>query len=270
MMSLTRWFGCLAFLSAWLITKPLPAAERVSKQPMTPPLIECKPLPPFEPTDWISVGKAFADSTPVSFQQGWLKQLEPGFKPTSVRTGWDEHSLWVYAELDDVDIFNPTTKMNEITDPGKAKPDPWFNPISSTAGDVFEIFVRHAEKEPYYELHITPQNQALQLRWPDARAYPKMCHEKTKIDPHVIQGEKVFTSYTKVDRERQKWFVLAAIPAQLVSESESISPNEVWRISFCRYDFTTGNDAPVLSSTSPHAARGFHRLHEWGRLKFGR
>ena len=72
------------------------------------------------------------------------------------------------------------------------------------------------------------------------------------------------------DLKPGQWFVLAEIPSRILEEAGGISPGDVWRFSFCRYDFTQGSEIPILSSTSHHAMRGFHRQQEWGRLKFSR
>jgi len=53
-----------------------------------------------------------------------------------------------------------------------------------------------------------------------------------------------------------------------VSGRDHIRPEESWRFSFSRYDASRGTRPPVLSSTSPHQALNFHRIHEWGNLIF--
>jgi hypothetical protein len=61
--------------------------------------------------------------------------------------------------------------------------------------------------------------------------------------------------------------VLAAVPAALAGADTGSLSGSSWRMSFSRYDYTRGSSAPVISSTSPHAAPSFHRQHEWGRLR---
>ncbi len=234
--------------------------------------LECKPLPSFDPADWKSVELAFKDATPVSMKEAWQQELDAGFKPAVVRTGWHGDSLWVYAELEDVSIANPTTRLNEVYDfPKDLKEDQWFDPLSSTRGDAFEIFLRKSTKEHYLEFHVTPQNHILQLRWKYAGDYMDNVREGGRqLRKRVIEGKQVIATYTRVDEKSQKWFVLAEIPSKLLDETGGIKPGDEWRFSFCRYDFTTGNKEPVLSSTSPHQERGFHRQQEWGYLKFSK
>ena len=61
---------------------------------------------------------------------------------------------------------------------------------------------------------------------------------------------------------------LATIPADAVRETPRDLAGDRWKFSFSRYDYTRGHGAPVISSTSPHAQPGFHRLHEFGELRF--
>jgi hypothetical protein len=62
--------------------------------------------------------------------------------------------------------------------------------------------------------------------------------------------------------------VLALIPVASVCEHVRPLAGSEWRFSFSRYDYTRGTDAPVISSTSPHAEPSFHRLQEWGMIRF--
>ncbi|MEI8343284.1 MAG: hypothetical protein WCH43_17320, partial [Verrucomicrobiota bacterium] len=41
-----------------------------------------------------------------------------------------------------------------------------------------------------------------------------------------------------------------------------------WLASFSRYDYSSAEAPPVLSSTSPHAEVSFHRQQEWAELLF--
>jgi hypothetical protein len=223
----------------------------VTERPGLAPEIQCEPLPTFDRTNLESVQRVFQSAVPCLFRQAWLDHEEAGFSPGAVRMGWRENSLLVFAELTDMDIFNGATKLNQRT---------W------ELGDVFEIFLRSSKKTSYVEFHVTPQNQRLQLHYPDASAAERV-RKQGRLDDVFVRHE-VFYSKTWVDARRNRWWVFAEIPAEEVCGSNEPVENTPWRFSFGRYDYTRGASNPVISSTSPHAGPDFHCQHEWGVLSF--
>lgn len=190
-----------------------------------------------------------------SMQQAWLAQPEPDLLPARVRVGWTRTALVVEAELPDRDIFNPVTEFNQAA----------FN-----AGDVFEIFLRPEGQTPYFEFHITPDNQLLQLRFADAqqvRQLPPAGTLDERLAPVKIWKSRI-TSAVRVEAGAQRWLVSAAIPFAMVVETGEMQPGAWWFCSFSRYDHTRGRAEPVLSSTSPHAKCNFHRQQEWRPVVF--
>lgn len=215
------------------------------------PEIQCEPLPPFDRADLESVQRAFQPAMTCPFRQAWLDHEGAGFSPGTVRMGWHENSLLVFAELTDMDIFNGATKLNQCT---------W------ELGDVFEVFLQSLEKTSYVEFHVTPNNQRLQLRYPDRDA-ASWAQKTDRLEEFLIPGE-VFYSMTWVESRKCRWHVLAEIPASVVCGSNAPVENTCWRFSFGRYDYTRGVAGPVISSTSPHCEPDFHRQQEWGVLTF--
>ena len=183
----------------------------------------------------------------VTLNQAWLPAPQPAFRPATVRVAWDDQSLLVSAELHDADIFNPATE---------------FNDLGFTKGDVFEIFLRPLTQSAYYEFHVSPQNQQLQLRFPDANAI-----RSGKIENFFVTHRRL-TSQARVDAAKQRWWVDVAIPLDLVQETGPVTPGTRWLYSFSRYDYTRGQTHPVISSSSPHAVASFHRQEEWGTVLF--
>jgi hypothetical protein len=222
-----------------------------TERPDLAPAILCEPLPTFDRTDLENVRRAFQSATPCLLQQAWLDKEEIGFSPAMVRTGWRGSSLLVFAELTDADIFSGATKLNQRT---------W------ELGDVFEIFVRPAERESYVEFHVTPNKQRLQLRFADGSAAERA--RKTGSLEDVLVGGEAFHSMTWIEDRMCRWYVHAEIPALAVSGSNESIENTQWRFSFGRYDYTRGVKEPVISSTSPHAKPDFHGQHEWGVMTF--
>lgn len=187
--------------------------------------------------------------------QAWLPKPEANWKPAVVRAGWTARGLRVEAELDDLDVFNPARDFNEV---------------AYTQGDVFEIFVRPEAQEAYFEIHITPENQVLQLRFANAAAIEKLRDNglgKDLLAPHKVWQPRI-ASETRVDVAQAKWIVRAEVPFALALEKGPMKPGERWFCSFCRYDYTRGERQPVLSSTSPHAKCNFHRQQEWRPIVF--
>jgi hypothetical protein len=215
------------------------------------PVISCELLPLFDCAELESVRLAFQCATPCSFRQAWLDREAGNFSPGTVRVGWRESTLLIFAELTDADIFNGATQLNQHA---------W------ELGDVLEIFLGEVGNENYTELQITPENQRLQLCFPNATAVAS-ARKTGSFENFLIPGE-AFHSRTWINRQNGQWFVYAEVPASIVSGCNRPIANTQWRFSFSRYDYTRGVKEPVISSTSPHAEADFHRQHEWGAMTF--
>jgi hypothetical protein len=210
----------------------------------------CRRLPFFATDDLRTVQEAFQNATPCTFTQSWLTQGEARFAPGTVRMGWNEESLLVFAELMDEDIFTQASSPNEKL---------WQR------GDTFEIFLRPADQSAYLELHVAPNNLRLQLRFANSlEAYESGAGRP--FENLVISD--AFTSKTWVEFRIKKWFVLAEIPAHSVCECRKPLVGSEWLFSFGRYDYTRGRSGAVISSTSAHTEPDFHRQPEWGRMTF--
>lgn len=215
--------------------------------PVSPPHIKLDLLPPFDAGDWAATARAFAAADEVELGQHWLAQLEPNFRPASVRAGYTKDALWVYAHLDDDDIFNAATDFNQNI---------W------ELGDCFEIFLRPAGDSVYYEFHISPENRILQLRWPDKRA---VYHTGGDISPFLMWNSRLH-SQTQINREENYWRVLVGLSWEFLGAHPQTT-DAPWAFSFGRYDASC-DQKTVLSSSSPHPTVSFHRQQEWGELRF--
>jgi hypothetical protein len=215
------------------------------------PSLACRRLPEYSADKLDSVQAAFRHADSCALGQGWLAKPDKDFAPATVRVGWLGHSLRVYAELDDADIFSRATAHNQRM---------W------ELGDVLEIFLHPEGSASYVEVHVTPNNFRLQLKFPDT-ATLRRAQAANHFDD-LLLGEGVFHSHTWTDAKHGKWFVHAEIPAGLVAGAEAFPPKTSWRFSFSRYDGTRGRQEPVISSSSPHAKPDFHRRDEFGTLSF--
>jgi hypothetical protein len=221
------------------------------RQSSTPQVILCEALPAFDRTELESVRAAFRSAASCSFWQAWLDREAANFSPGTVRIGSRAGSLLIFAQMTDRDIFSDATQLNQRT---------W------ELGDVFEIFLRGPESESYVEFHVTPNNQRLQLRYPNAAAV-ESARKTGKLDDFLIRGE-AFHSRTWIKSEKNQWFVYAEIPTGIVNGLDGAVDHAQWRFSFGRYDYTRGVKEPVISSTSAHREPDFHRHHEWGVMHF--
>lgn len=188
----------------------------------------------FEPGSLDSARRAFAKAPSAALGQGWREAPEPGFRPGAVRVGYREQCLHVLAELEDESVATAAVRAGQRL---------W------ELGDVFEIFLETAGAREYHELHVAPGNLRARLRIPLPR--PDAPPERLMTEPGF---------HSTVWTGGGGWQVLASIPFALLG-------GEPARYSFSRYDHSPGR-APVLSSSSPHAAADFHRREEWGELRF--
>lgn len=217
--------------------------------PITLTQLECRPLPAWATDDLETVRAAFQGVKGVALRQAWLAKPEEDFTPGVVRAGWRGNSLLLFAELEDADIFTDATADNQRM---------W------ELGDTFEMFLQPAGSPGYTELHVTPNNRHLQLRFPDSQTVNRARVENV-FDELLLPGA-IFHSRTWA--QTREWFVYAEIPALAVCGADQPLAGTEWRFSFSRYDYVRGRREPIVSSTSPHSAPDFHRQHEWGGLRF--
>jgi hypothetical protein len=208
------------------------------------------------PGDWERVIAAFTGAEACALVRAWRSDPHPRFRPATARVGWRENALWVLAEIEDDDIFNAATTLNQRT---------W------ETGDAFEIFLCPEGQDAYYEFHVTPENQHLLLRFPDTEATPRIRAAGAAgadMLKQYLLADVGLRSWTWVEPERGRWTALAAIDGASLAPAGNIRPGDAWGFSFCRYDYTRGEPEPVTSSTSPHQVADFHDQTAWGRLTF--
>ena len=216
-----------------------------------PANVSCAALPDFDLSGFDSLRRAFSTMAQCNLTQAWLEKEDPGFAPGIVRIGWRKTSLMILAELRDADIFNSATRLNQRI---------W------ELGDTFEIFLQPEDAERYVEFQVSPDNQQLQLCYPNIHAVAS-ARRSGNLTEFLIWND-AFKSRTWITKSA--WKVYAEIPAASVCGRNASLENTRWRFSFCRYDYTRGVKEPVISSTSPHAKPDFHRQGEWGWLTFDR
>ena len=184
----------------------------------------------------------------------WLRQAwraggkEAGFKPAAVRVRWNERALLFDVILDGAKPRNGARGLNERT---------W------EMGDICEIFLQGRESATYIELHVTPENQRLQLRWTGA-SFAAFRANPSALADHAVSDPAWVRSASRVGTER--WGVSALVPIETLSlGAAAFTPDTVLMGAICRYDCTGGNGF-VLSSTAPLREAAYHRREDWERL----
>ena len=210
----------------------------------------CPKLGAFDIQDLTAVRHAFADAPEMKMHQAWLSALEKEFLPAKVQVGWREDRLLVFADLKSNGPFNQATKNNQRL---------WC------LGDVFEIFLRDEEFENYVEFHISPNGLRLQLQFPSASTLQLLSNKEKTLEDLMVDSP-VFNFFNWV--EDANWFICASIPSSLFLPQGTELKVRKWRVSFSRYDYSSPEGTPVLSSTSPHVELSFHRQQEWAHIEF--
>jgi hypothetical protein len=189
----------------------------------------------------------------VKLRQAWLPNVQPEFMPASVWTGWTDEAIGVYAELQDRDIFNAANGENQKC---------W------QLGDVFEIFLRPLPADLYWEFHVTPENNRLQLLYPSEAFF----REGNNVADDWLQGiglpPNSFKSETLLLRKQNLWCVYAVFPLTLFGAAAELHKGDEWLANFCRFDYTRGQALPVLSATAEPKRADFHDNSSWSKLRF--
>lgn len=188
---------------------------------------------------------------PLPFLQAWQSDSDPAFQSACVWLGWDEALLYVLAELEGRAPSNPI----------KA-----FNVPSFDSGDVFEIFLKPRGQESYFEIHVNPNNQQVQLRIPSVEEFKQVREVGLPKTWYVNLPD--LTSNVTVDPARGKWFVYVEIPHAQLTEAKKLVVGDQWEVNFARYDYSANGEIPVLSATALLQQPDFHRIQEWDVLEF--
>ena len=178
--------------------------------------------------------------------QPWSQEPDADFRPGTVRMAWTPQALIIEADLVDIELITMAKRDNEML---------W------SLGDAFEMFMKLADEPGIAEMHVAPNNIRLHLampgprgrRTPDSRPLP---FEEMCVSPVGFTSSVVVTA--------NGWMVNAKIPPAVLGLNE-FERGERLRVSFCRYDASSGKE-PVLSTTASHPVIDFHRPHEWTQV----
>ena len=185
-----------------------------------------------------------APSHELIYGQSWQPELDPGFNPGKVILQRCGDTLEVEAILTDSEIHDPGAKFNEE---------------AYRFSDVFELFIKAEGDTLYHELHVTPSNVLLQLRFEVGKP---LNVETAKIH------EPILTS--SVERTETGWIARYSLPLGNITQLRPI-PN-LWEIACGRYDYKPNapeGTRPRIANTAALSAPNFHLHHEWPVLDLG-
>ena len=147
----------------------------------------------------------------------------------------DGEKLVVTAAMTDSDIFNTAQKKNERT---------W------TTGDALEFFFQPAGREDYFELHVTPNEQTLELHIPGVEQLRIIPFEKQFFDSGFKYSAEVLDG---------QWKARMEIPFSAFGISEVKGA----RFTICRYNWNKKWEEPELTTISLFTNGTFHSPDEW-------
>jgi len=175
----------------------------------------------------------------LTYGQHWLPQLEPDFNPGKVILQRRGDVLEIEAILTDSDIHDSPAA---------------FNDEAYRHGDVFELFIKAEGSSTYYEIHVTPSNVLLQLRF--------TVGEPLDLDKARIWDSQFLESGT--EHFDGGWKARLKVPLSKLTSQNPIPA--LWKIACGRYDYIpneNGRRRSRISNTAPLTAPNFHRHQEW-------
>jgi hypothetical protein len=102
--------------------------------------------------------------------------------------------------------------------------------------------------------------------WPDAETIRRVHDKKVALDELKVH-EPIF-EFSQWS-EGEKWYICASVPTRIFLPPGTPLEGRTWMASFSRYDYSSAEEPPVLSSTSPHTGKvSFHCQQDWAALSF--
>ena len=168
--------------------------------------------------------------------QSWLPKPEAGFLPGTATFLWDHGMLRLQADLVDEEVITTATAHGQKL---------WEH------GDVVELFIQKEGESGYREYQVAPNGFTLSLHYPAITCVTAVRNGERRMEEFLTKEIPA----AEVSKTDHGWGVSLSVPLPS-------TPGEKFRVSCCRYDHTPGG-APVISSTSPHPVRDFHRPQDW-------
>lgn len=191
------------------------------------------------------------------FYLPWLQEdAHAANASTKARLLWGRKYLYFYAQMQDKDLFADVTEHDGRT---------WDN-------DVFEMFFKPAVKKPgYFEFHVSAAGTVMDVFLPkrgDEMFQQHVAEREFHIDSTVVRSG---TLNVRTDTD-EGWSVEGRIPwYDFIQAGGRPAIDEEWTFALCRYDYSTQNAEPELSTCAPlnsldHA--DFHHYEDFATLRF--
>jgi hypothetical protein len=178
----------------------------------------------------------------LTFGQSWQPALSPGFNPGEVEVVRRGEILEVTARLTDPAIFDLPAEFNES---------------AYIKCDVFELFILAVGDEFYHEIHVTPSNTRLQLR------FSRFASRPFKIKEALVWESLIETSTERVEGG---WVARYRCPLANLTSLRPIP--KLWKIACGRYDYC-GEGKRNISNTAPLPEADFHLHDHWTVVDLG-
>lgn len=198
---------------------------------------------------------AWSHAQPIeTFTSAWLPEPERRAPAKTIaRLLWDRDYLYFSAEMEDTDVFANVTEQDSTI---------WLC-------DVFELFFKPArEKTGYYEFEVNAANAKLDMFLPSRGSGGWPRHAKDR-DFHIESKVQIRGTLNNWSDKDRGWTVEGRIPwRDFLPTGGRPAPGETWLHALCRYDYSTGLEAPALTSDAPLSQPNFHHYEDYVPLKF--
>jgi hypothetical protein len=180
----------------------------------------------------------------LPLRQAWRGELtETNFRPGWFRLAWCQEALVVDSVFVSPRAHNAARGLNERT---------W------ELGEVTETFIEPQGALHYLEVHVTPENQRLQLRFPHG-AIEQLRAGTVALDTYLITDSAWARSSAWIRGDH--WAARLILPASCLGPG-FLAEGQSFRGNFCRYDCADAGE-PILSATAPLTEPSYHRRQEW-------
>jgi len=163
----------------------------------------------------------------------------------TVRFAWDEHGLYVFAELEDSFMV--------------AK-NPQDDQLHYRHGDVLELFVKPLNAPYKWEMYATPNGNKSTLFFP---SWPTELTPEERLIRHDFRGLNV-----AVEKGLRGWTAKFSVPVeQLMALGAGWGDGTEWTVFCGRYNYN--NDElkdPEFSMAPALSAADYHLTNEYARL----
>ena len=173
-------------------------------------------------------------------------------QPGTVRFAYDDHFLYVLAEVTDDDVVQEESRNGRHL----------YN-----TGDVMELFLWPAGKRHYWEIYAAPNGSCSMLFFPSTgrKIFLTAMQPDTRLRiGAVVDG--TLNDWRDCDRG---YSIEIAIPLEeLTRYGDRFDESADWRGMAARYNYSVSLQEIEYSATSPLPRTSFHLRDEYGRFFF--